>query len=123
MKKFTLAGAAAAAALALAALAHGAAAPATMSHQYRCTDRNQSLAFVAYENDGKLTGIGHMYVEGMQTAVLNVTQDGTDVLKAAVAGNTPNVAYQLRKSGSVLVANYGTPGSRAEVCKASYKYQ
>ena len=122
MKKFTLAGAAAAAAVALAALAHGAAAPATMSHQYRCTDRNQSLTFIVYENDGKLTGIGHMYVEGMQTAVLNVTQDGADVLKAAVAGNTPSVAYQLRKSGSVMVANYAA-SSRAEVCKASYKYQ
>ena len=111
-----------AAALAAAALARGAAGPASMSHQYRCTDRNQSLTFIAYENDGKLTGIGHMYVEGMQTAVLNITQEGADVLKATVAGNGTNVAYQLRKSGSVFVANYGT-SNRAEVCKASYKYQ
>ena len=123
MKRVALVTSVAAAALALAALAHGAAAPAFLSHQYRCTDRNQSLTFGAYENDGKLTGNGHMYVEGMQAAVLKVTQEGSDVLKATVEGNTPDFAYQLRKSGSVAAARYGANANRAEVRKASYKYQ
>ena len=121
MKRTTL-GAFAAALLLTAVAAVAATAPrAVHSHQYRCTDRNQSLYFIVYENNGQLNG-GHMYVENMQTGVLNVEQAGTDVIKASVAGNTANVAFQLRKSGSVMVANY-TNSNRTEVCKASYKYQ
>ncbi len=109
-------------AVAAAAVAYGVAArPATKTHQYRCTDRNQSLYFLIYERDGKLDG-GHFYVENMQVGVLTSEQAGTDVIKAGVVGNTANVAFQLRKSGSVMVANYQT-SNRTEVCKASYKYQ
>ena len=121
MKRVALVTSVAAAALALAALAHGAAAPAFKTHQYRCTDRNQSLYFLIYERDGKLDG-GHFYVENMQVGVLTSEQAGTDVIKAGVVGNTANVAFQLRKSGSVMVANYQT-SNRTEICKASYKYQ
>ena len=120
MKRITPYAAAAAAAVLLAAAAL-AAPRATRTHQYRCTDRNQSLYFLVYEKDGKLSG-GHMYVENMQTGVLSAEQAGTDVIKAAVSGNTANVAFLLRKSGSVMVANYQT-SNRVEICKASYKYQ
>ena len=112
------------AALLLAALAYGAAAPPVKTHQFRCTDKNTSLYFVVYENNGNLSG-GHMYVENMQVGVLSPENAGTNVIKAAVAGNTAtNIAFQLHKSpGSVMVANYGSSPSRVEVCKASYKYQ
>ena len=124
MKKVTLIASTAAAALLLAALAYGAAAPATKTHQFRCTDKNTSLYFLVYESDGKLNG-GHLYVENMQVGVLNPENAGTNVIKASVAGNTAtNIAFQLHKSpGSVMVANYGNSPSRVEVCKASYKYQ
>ena len=124
MKRIVLtASVAAAALLLLAALAYGAAAPAMKTHQFRCTDKNTSLYFVVYENNGSLAG-GHMYVENMQVGVLNPENAGTGVIKAPVAGNTAtNIAFQLHKSGSVMVANYGADPKRVEVCKASYKYQ
>jgi hypothetical protein len=110
--------------LLLAALAYGAAAPQTKTHQFRCTDKNTSLYFVVYEKGGSLAG-GHMYVENMQVGVLEPENAGTNVIKASVAGNTAaNIAFQLHKSpGSVMVANYGTSPNRVQVCKASYKYQ
>lgn len=95
--------------------------PDQKAHMYRCTDRNQSLYFIVYEVDGKLDR-GLMYVENMQVANMTVEQAGTDVIKAKVIGNAANVAFQLRKSGSVMVANYQT-SNRTEVCKASYKFQ
>jgi hypothetical protein len=99
------------------------ATPVTKTHQYRCTDRNQSLYFVVYENNGTLNG-GHMYVENMQVGVLKTEQAGTGVIKASVVGNTAtNIAFQLHKSGMVMVANYGSNPNRVEVCKATYKYQ
>ena len=124
MKRVTLVASAAAAALLLAALAYGAAAPQTKTHQFRCTDKNTSLYFVVYETGGNLSG-GHMYVENMQVGVLAPENAGTGVIKAPVVGNTAtNIAFQLHKSpGSVMVANYGANPKRVEVCKASYKYQ
>ena len=113
---------------ALALLAVGVASyalatynPVQKTHQYRCTDRNQSLYFLVYEVDGRLDR-GLMYVENMQVANMTVEQAGTDVIKAKVNGNAANVAFQLRKSGSVMVANYQT-SNRVEVCKCSYNYQ
>jgi len=108
----------------VAALRHRAAPPAMKTHQFRCTDRNESLYFVVYENNGSLTG-GHMYAENMQVAVLEPENAGTNVIKATVKGNTAtNIAFQLHKTpGSVMVANYGSNPNRVEVCKASYKYQ
>lgn len=98
-------------------------APVTKTHVYRCTDRNLSLHFVVYETDGTLNG-GHMYVENMQLGVLKPEQAGTGVIKASVVGNTAtNIAFQLHKSGMVMVANYSSNPNRVEVCKASYKYQ
>jgi len=124
MKRIVLTASVAVAALLLAALAYGAAAPQTKTHQFRCTDRNTSLYFVVYERGGNLSG-GHMYVENMQVGVLAPENAGTNVIKAPVVGNTAaNIAFQLHKSpGSVMVANYGTSPNRVEVCKASYKYQ
>jgi hypothetical protein len=124
MKRVVLVASVAAAALLLAALAYGAAAPVMKSHQFRCTDKNTSLYFVVYENNGNLSG-GHMYVENMQVGVLAPENAGTNVIKAPVVGNTANnIAFQLHKSpGSVMVANYGSSPNRVEVCKASYKYQ
>jgi len=125
MKKILLGGAILILAVtSVAALRHRAATPAMKTHQFRCTDRNQSLYFVVYENNGNLTG-GHMYVENMQVGVLEPENAGTNVIKAKVAGNTAtNIAFQLHKSpGSVMVANYGSNPNRVEVCKASYKYQ
>lgn len=124
MKRVILiASVAAVAALLVAAIAYGAASPQTKTHQFRCTDRNTSLYFIVYESGGKLNG-GHMYVENMQVGVLTAENAGTGVIKASVVGNTAaNIAFQLHKSGSVMVANYGSSPGRVEVCKASYKYQ
>ena len=112
------------AALAITASAIGGATPPAMkTHPFRCTDRNQSMYFVVYENNGALSK-GHMYVENMQVAVLEPENAGTNVIKAKVVGNTAtNIAFQLHKDGKVMVANYGSSPSRVEVCKASYKYQ
>jgi hypothetical protein len=118
-----IASVAAVAALLVAAVAYGAASPQTKTYQFRCTDRNTSLYFIVYESGGKLNG-GHMYVENMQVGVLTAENAGTGVIKASVVGNTAaNIAFQLHKSGSVMVANYGSSPGRVEVCKASYKYQ
>jgi|GEM_PF-1578617 len=95
--------------------------PAQKTHQYRCTDRNQSLYFLVYEVDGKLDR-GLMYVENMQVANMTVEQAGTDVIKAKVNGDGADVSFQLFKSGKILVANYQTK-SRVEVCKSSYAYK
>lgn len=123
MKRVILIASVAAAALLVAAIAYGAATPQMKTHQFRCTDRNTSLYFIVYESGGKLNG-GHMYVENMQVGVLSPENAGTNVIKASVVGNTANnIAFQLHKSGSVMVANYGSSPGRVEVCKASYKYQ
>src|SRR3954470_4210099 len=106
--------------IALCAISYAVTKPALKTHQYRCTDRNQSLYFVVYEVDGKLNN-GQMYVENMQVADLTVEQAGTDVIKAKVNVDSANVAFQLFKSGKILVANYQT-NNRVEVCKASYAY-
>lgn len=95
--------------------------PVQMTHQYRCTDRNQSLYFIVYEVDGKLDR-GLMYVENMQVANMTVEQAGTDVIKAKVIGDAANVGFQLFKTGKIMVANYQT-NSRVEVCKCSYAFK
>jgi len=95
--------------------------PVQKTHQYRCTDRNKSLYFLVYEVDGKLDR-GLMYVENMQVANMTVEQAGTDVIEAKVNGDAADVAFQLFKSGKILVANYQT-NTRTEVCKASYAYK
>ena len=120
-RRFLQASALAAALLVLGAIGYAVTRPATKTHQYRCTDRNQSLYFLVYEVNGALSH-GTMYVENMEVAALSVEQAGTDVIKAKVNGNSADVAFQLRKSGSVMVANYGT-GNRTEVCKCSYNYK
>src|SRR2546423_1543046 len=107
--------------VAFGAISYALTIPVTKTHQYRCQDRNQSLYFVVYEVDGKLN-VGQMYVENMQVADLTVEQAGTDVIKAKVNGNNANVAFQLFKSGKIMVANYQT-NNRVEVCKASYAYK
>ncbi|MDT4952308.1 MAG: hypothetical protein QOJ02_446 [Acidobacteriota bacterium] len=122
MRKKLLLGSILALALGAAAvISYGVTKPVQKTHQYRCTDRNQSLYFLVYEVDGKLDR-GLMYVENMQVANMTVEQAGTDVIKAKINGNAANVAFQLRKSGSILVANYQT-NTRVEVCKCSYNYQ
>src|SRR5215207_7384606 len=123
MKRVTLIASAAAAALLLAALAYGAAAPATKTHQFRCTDKNTSHYFLVYESDGKLNG-GHLYVENMQVGVLTAEWAGTGVINAKVAGNTANnISFHLHRAAKkVLVVNSSTP-QRVEVCAADYKYQ
>jgi hypothetical protein len=120
-KKLLLGSILALAFMALGVISYAVTKPVQKTHQYRCTDRNQSLYFLVYEVDGKLDR-GLMYVENMQVANMTVEQAGTDVIKAKVNGNAANVAFQLRKSGSILVANYQT-STRTEVCKCSYEYK
>ncbi|MDT5059951.1 MAG: hypothetical protein QOH63_410 [Acidobacteriota bacterium] len=122
MRKKLLLGSILALALGVAGvISYGVTKPVQKTHQYRCTDRNQSLYFLVYEVDGKLDR-GLMYVENMQVANMTVEQAGTDVIKAKINGNAANVAFQLRKSGSILVANYQT-NTRVEVCKCSYEFK
>ena len=123
MKRVALITSVAVAALLLAALAYGAAAPQTKTHQFRCTDKNTSLYFLVYEQGGKLNG-GHMYVENMQVGVLTAEWAGTGVINAKLVGNTANnISFHLhREVKKVLVVNSSTP-KRVEVCAADYKYQ
>ena len=114
---------AAAALLLLAALAYGAAAPATKTHQFRCTDKNTSLYFLVYENNGNLAG-GHMYVENMQVGVLTAEWAGTGVINAKLAGNTANnISFHLHKALSKVLVVNSSAAKRVEVCAATYKYQ
>ena len=110
---------------AAATVDHAKTEPVTKTYQVRCTNANQSLYFVIYEQNGQLNG-GHLYVENMQVATLTATNAGTGVIRAKVNGNTANVGFEIHKPpmNKVLVANY-TPGSekRVEVCQCSYKYQ
>jgi len=94
--------------------------PVQKAHQYRCTDRNKSLYFIVYEINGTLDR-GLMYVENMQVANMTVSQAGTDVIKAKVNGDAANVAFNLFKTGKILVANYQT-GTRVQVCQSSYHF-
>jgi hypothetical protein len=123
MRRATLVTSVAAATLLLAALAYGAAAPQTKTHQFRCTDKNTSLYFLVYERGGNLDG-GHMYVENMQVGVLTAEWAGTGVINAKLAGNTANnISFHLHRAvKKVLVVNSSTP-KRVEVCAADYKYQ
>ncbi|MCA1593143.1 MAG: hypothetical protein LC754_10925 [Acidobacteria bacterium] len=98
-----------------------AARRVTKTHQFRCTDRNQSLYFLVYEIDGHLDR-GLMYVENMQVANMSVEWAGTNFIKAKVNGNTANVAFLLGKDGNLMVANY-TTSTRVPVCHASYAYR
>lgn len=123
MKRFALIASVAVVALLLAALAYGAAAPQTKTHQFRCTDKNTSLYFLVYEQGGKLNG-GHLYVENMQVGVLTAEWAGTGVINAKLAGNTANnISFHLHRTlKKVLAVNSSTP-QRVEVCAADYKYQ
>lgn len=122
MRKRVLSGSILALALGAAVtISYAVAKPVTMTHQYRCQDRNQSLYFVVYEVDGKLDR-GQMYVENMQVADLTVEQAGSNVIKAKVNGDSANVAFQLFKTGKIMVANYQT-NNRVDVCKCSYSYR
>jgi hypothetical protein len=95
--------------------------PVTKTHQFRCTDKNQSLYFLVYEIDGNLDR-GLLYVENMQVANMSVEWAGTNFIKAKVNGNAANVAFLLGKDGNVMVANY-TTSNRVKVCQASYAYK
>lgn len=95
--------------------------PITKTHQFRCTDRNQSLYFLVYEIDGNLDR-GLLYVENMQVANMSVENAGTNFIKAKVNGNAANVAFLLGKDGNLMVANY-TTSTRVPVCHASYAYR
>jgi len=111
-------------ALGVISSAHGVPASQpqpTKTHQYRCTDRNQSLYIVIYENNGQLNG-GNMYLENIQVANLTAAPYGNaGNIEAKVVGNAANVTLQLFND-RILVANY-TASSRAEVCKSTHKYQ
>lgn len=120
-KRFLLSLSLALALITLGAISYAVTKPVTKTHQYRCTDRNQSLYFLVYEVNGNLSH-GQMYVENMQAANLTVEQAGTGVIKAKVTGNSANVAFQLFKSGKVMIANYQT-NNRVDVCQASYEYK
>ncbi|HEY0323080.1 MAG TPA: hypothetical protein VGC66_19140 [Pyrinomonadaceae bacterium] len=95
--------------------------PVTKTHQFTCTDRNQSLYFLVHEIDGNLSD-GLLYVEKMQVANMTVEWAGTNFIKAKVNGNAANVAFLLGKDGNVMVANYAT-SNRVAVCTASYAYK
>ncbi len=95
--------------------------PVTKTHQFRCTDRNQSLYFLVYEIDGTLDR-GLLYVENMQSGNMTVEWAGTNFIKAKVNGNAANVAFLLGRDGNVMVANY-TTATRVRVCHASYVYR
>lgn len=95
-------------------------APATKTHQFRCTDQNTSLYFLVYEVDGTLDR-GLFYVENYQSGNMTVEWAGTNFIKAKMNGNAANVAFLLGKDGNVMVANY-TTSTRVKVCKATYKY-
>ena len=95
--------------------------PVTKTHQFRCTDKNQSLYFLVYEVDGTLDR-GLLYVENMQAANMAVENAGTNFIKAKVNGNAANVAFLLGKDGNVMIANY-TTSTRVPVCHASYAYK
>lgn len=123
MKRTLLCAFVVAAAATMAVFAYGAAEPQTKTHQFRCTDKNTSLYFLVYEQNGKLNG-GHMYVENMQVGVLTAEWAGTGVINAKLAGNTANnISFHLHRAlKKVLVVNSSTP-QRVEVCAADYKYQ
>ncbi|HEX8844434.1 MAG TPA: hypothetical protein VF791_07310 [Pyrinomonadaceae bacterium] len=108
-------------AISLAGAASTTPRPVTKTYQFRCTDRNQSLYIVIYEQDGKISN-GHMYLENMQVANLTAAPYGsTGNIEAKVVGNTADVRLQLFED-RILVANYITK-KREVVCQSTRKYQ
>jgi hypothetical protein len=107
---------AAAAAAFLSAAAMAGAAQA--DEVFQCTGSHAGLSFVMYENGNTPTG-GHMYINNLQVAVLNVYRyQGNDFsARASVVGNTVGTEFILNRSRKevYIVLN----GTDSLVCAAN----
>ena len=65
----------------------GYSGAASADQVFFCNDNNTSLHFVLYE-DGSGTRGGHMYIGGIQTAVLDTYRVNDISVRGTVAGNT-----------------------------------
>ena len=84
---------------------------------FQCTGSNTGLHFVIYENGNTPTG-GHMYVNNIQVAVLNVYRyQGNDwSARASVAGNTAGTEFILNRDRREVYITLN--GTDSLVCSA-----
>lgn len=102
----------------LAAVALATAAmtlPAQADQVFMCEGSNAALHFVVYENNGQPTG-GHMYVSGLQTAVLDVKKINQWTVHARVSGNTADTYFTLNNSRNEIYVNLGN--TQKALCNA-----
>lgn len=114
MIKFAKLGAAAVAAfMSVAAMAGSAQA----DEVFQCTGDNSSLHFVIYE-DGNTPRGGHMYINNIQVAVLDVYRfQGNDwSARASIVGNTAGTEFILNRSRAEVYVTLG--GTESQVCAA-----
>ena len=90
-----------------ATLALTATSSATYADEvYYCTDRNKDLHFVIYE-DGDTPRGGHMYISGIQTAVLLPRRVNDITIRATVAGNTAKTELVFNRSRKQVFIDIG----------------
>ncbi len=84
---------------------------------FSCTGHNSALHFVIYENGDTPRG-GHMYLNGLQTAVLNPYRMNSITIRARIAGNTAGTELILNKSRKAAYVTLN--GTTNKLCDIRY---
>jgi hypothetical protein len=82
---------------------------------FRCTDTNNSLHFVLYENASGTSG-GHMYLNNIQAAVLHTRRINNISVRGTIAGNTAPTEFVFNSSRRKIYIELG--GASNVVCNA-----
>lgn len=92
-------------------------AGAANAHQvFSCNDQNTGLHFVVYINADNSPRGGHMYINSIQTAVLNTYRVNDISIRGTVAGNTANTEFVFNTSREKVYIELS--GTSREVCSA-----
>lgn len=82
---------------------------------FSCIDTNNTLHFVLYEDASGTRG-GHMYLNNLQTAVLNTYRVNDISVRGTVAGNTAQTEFVFNSSRQKIYIELN--GSSEVVCNA-----
>ncbi len=92
-----------------------AATPAQADEVYSCQGQNSAMHFIIYENGDTPRG-GHMYLNNLQTAVLDAWRVNQHSIRARVAGNTADTQIVLNKARRQIYIEIGN--TSRELCDA-----
>ena len=104
--------------LAITALTASFALPAISQADevYSCKGQNSALHFVVYTDANDKPHGGHMYINGLQTAVLKTSRMNNISLHAKVKGNTANTTFIFNKARKAVYIYLGN--TERKVCNA-----